>query len=216
MMNNEVNKIRENPQNLSHPRFNNEKIAILSYGAGNVASVRNALERLGYNAFISDNPNELLKADKLIFPGVGHATHAMERIRQKELDKVLKSFDRPMLGICLGMQLMGNLSEEGQTQGLAIMNFDVKLFKLTEKVPHMGWNSIQITDNPLFKGIPNETFFYFVHSYYAEICSHTVATCKYEVPFTAAVNKDNYFGVQFHPEKSGEAGMEVLKNFIEL
>lgn len=192
------------------------KIAILSYGAGNVASVHNALERLGINTIITDKPNELMMADKLIFPGVGHATHAMENIKSKGLDKVLKSFDRPLLGICLGMQLMGKMSEEGSTQGIGLMDFNVKLFKINEKVPHMGWNSIETTENPLFKGIPNGSFFYFVHSYYAEVSEETIATCNYSLPFTAAANKDNFFGVQFHPEKSGEMGLEILNNFINI
>lgn len=192
------------------------KIAILSYGAGNVASVQNALDRLGINSFISDKPDELMMADKLIFPGVGHATHAMENIKSKGLDKVLKSFDRPLLGICLGMQLMGKISEEGPTQGLGLMDFNVKLFKITEKVPYMGWNSVDVIDNPLFKGIPNASYFYFVHSYYAEVSKETVATCNYSIPFTAAVSKNNLFGVQFHPEKSGELGIEILENFINI
>lgn len=192
------------------------KIAILSYGAGNVASVQNALERLGVKAFISDNSAELMQADRLIFPGVGHATHAMQQIKQRGLHEVLKSFERPLLGICLGMQLMGRRSEEGATQGLGLIDFDVKQFKISAKIPHMGWNSIDIRESLLFKGIPNGSYFYFVHSYYAQICKNSIATCEYEIPFTAAVSKDNYFGVQFHPEKSGEAGMEILRNFINL
>jgi len=130
------------------------KIAILSYGAGNVASVQNALERLGISAFISDKPTELMQADRLIFPGVGHATHAMQQIEQRGLNEVLKSYKRPLLGICLGMQLMGNQSEEGKTQGLGLIDFEVKQFKISAKVPHMGWNSIEISESPLFKGIP--------------------------------------------------------------
>ena len=193
-----------------------KKIAILSYGAGNVASVQNALERLGVNAFISDNPAELMQADRLIFPGVGHATHAMQQIEQRGLNDVLKSFKRPLLGICLGMQLMGSRSEEGATQGLGLIDFDVKQFKISEKVPQMGWNSIDFSESPLFKGITNGTYFYFVHSYYAQVCKNSIATCEYEIPFTAAVSKDNYVGVQFHPEKSGEAGMELLRNFVNL
>lgn len=192
------------------------KIAILSYGAGNVASVQDALERLGVKAFISDNPAELMQADRLIFPGVGHATHAMQQIEQRGLNEVLKSYKRPLLGICLGMQLMGRRSEEGATQGLGLIDFDVKQFKISAKIPHMGWNSIDIRESLLFKGIPNGSYFYFVHSYYAQICKNSIATCEYEIPFTAAVSKDNYFGVQFHPEKSGEAGMEILRNFINL
>lgn len=209
-------QITDNRQLITLKKNTMKKIAILSYGAGNVASVQNALERLGIEAFISDNPSELMQADKLIFPGVGHASHAMERIKQKGLDEVLKSFDRPLLGICLGMQLMGKISEEGPTNGLGLMDFNVKLFKIKEKVPHMGWNSIDIDPNPLFNGIPNGSYFYFVHSYYAQICENTTARCNYEIPFTAAVWKNNLFGVQFHPEKSGELGIELLENFINL
>lgn len=215
MMNNKVEKICENQQNQRHLR-SKTKIAILSYGAGNVASVQNALERLGVNAFISDNAAELMQADRLIFPGVGHATHAMQQIEQRGLNEVLKLFKRPLLGICLGMQLMGSQSDEGKTQGLGLIDFDVKQFNISAKVPHMGWNSINISESPLLKGIPNGTYFYFVHSFYAQIATNTIATCEYEIPFAAAVSKDNYFGVQFHPEKSGEAGMEILKNFIGL
>jgi len=215
MMNNKVEKICENQQNQRYPR-SNTKIAILSYGAGNVASVQNALERLGVNAFISDNAAELMQADRLIFPGVGHASHAMQQIEQRGLNEVLKLFKRPLLGICLGMQLMGSQSEEGATQGLGLINFDVKQFNISAKVPHMGWNSINISESPLLKGISNGTYFYFVHSFYAQIATNTIATCEYEIPFAAAVSKDNYFGVQFHPEKSGEAGMEMLRNFVNL
>jgi len=215
MMNEEAKIISVNHQNQRYPR-SNTKIAILSYGAGNVASVQNALVRLGVNAFISDNLAELMQADRLIFPGVGHATHAMQQIEQRGLSEVLKLYKRPLLGICLGMQLMGSQSEEGATQGLGLIDFDVKQFKIWEKVPHMGWNSIDIIENPLFKDIPNGTYFYFVHSYYAQVCKNSIATCEYEIPFTAAVSKGNYFGVQFHPEKSGEAGMEMLRNFVNL
>ena len=220
-MNIEEKKIRDNQSNqrsryLSGLRSKNQKIAILSYGAGNVASVYNALERLGVKATISDDPKTLNTADKLIFPGVGHATHAMERIREKGLDTVLKTFNRPMLGICLGMQLMGKTSEEGPINGLGLMDFDVKLFKTKEKVPHMGWNRIETIENPIFKGIPNGSYFYFVHSYYAEISENTIATCNYSIPFTASAFKNNLFGVQFHPEKSGEVGMGLLRNFTEI
>lgn len=216
MLNNEVKGIRDNQPNQRYRRSNEQRVAILSYGAGNVASVKNALERLGVNAFISENPSELMQADRLIFPGVGHAAHAMEQIKTKGLDKVLQTFERPLLGICLGMQLMGNSSEEGATHGLGLIDFNVKKFNINEKVPHMGWNSIQLTDSILFKSIPSNSFFYFVHSYYAEICRNSIATCDCEIPFTAAVCKENYFGVQFHPEKSGDAGMQVLRNFINL
>lgn len=191
-------------------------IGIVSYGAGNVASVQNALDRLGMKSFISDDKLALKKAEKLIFPGVGHAGHAMENLSRKGLDQLLKDFKGPVLGICLGMQLMGKESEEGPTKGLGLLDFDVKRFRISEKIPHMGWNTVEAIDNPLFEGIPQGSYFYFVHGYYAEMDSSTIATATYEIPFTAAIIKDNYFGVQFHPEKSGEAGARLLQNFIQL
>ena len=192
------------------------RIGILSYGAGNIASVKNSLNRLGINSFLSSSPQELMKADKVIFPGVGHATLTMQNIERNGLDRLLKKYPNPMLGICLGMQLMGADTEEGPTKGLGIIDFKVKLFGKGLKVPHMGWNSITPKESPLFKGIPNGSYFYFVHSYYGLVCQSTIATCSYGVEFTAAVAQGNSYGLQFHPEKSGDAGMEVLRNFVTL
>ncbi|MEE4178350.1 MAG: imidazole glycerol phosphate synthase subunit HisH [Bacteroides sp.] len=191
-------------------------IGIVSYGAGNVASVQNALDRLGVKSFISDDKKALQKADKLIFPGVGHATHAMENLSLRGLDQFIKDFKRPVLGICLGMQLLGMESEEGPTTGLGLFDFQVKQFKISEKIPHMGWNTVEFIDNPLFLGIPQNSYFYFVHGYYAELGSVTMAKTVYEIPFTTSAKKDNFFGVQFHPEKSGETGSRLLQNFINL
>ena len=192
------------------------KIGILSYGAGNIASVKNSLNRLGINSFLSSSPQELMMADKLIFPGVGHATLTMQNIERNGLDRLLKEYTNPILGICLGMQLMGSNTEEGPTNGLGMINFRVKLFGTGLKVPHMGWNSITPKESPLFKGIPCGSFFYFVHSFYGEVCQNTIASCNYGIDFTAAVAHGSQYGVQFHPEKSGDAGMEVLRNFVQL
>jgi glutamine amidotransferase len=193
------------------------KTGIISYGAGNVASVQNALTRLGESSFVSSDINELSKAERLIFPGVGHAQRAMEALKERGIDKFFENYNRPVLGICLGMQLMGINSEEGETNALGLIDFKVKKFTRQLKVPHTGWNSISIaTPNPLFRGIDIGTYFYFVHSYFAPLCSNTIATCNYGNDFTAAAVRDNYYGVQFHPEKSGDAGSELLKNFIDL
>ncbi len=190
---------------------------IISYGAGNVASVENALKRLGESSFVSSDIKELSKADRLIFPGVGHAQRAMGALMERGIDKFLENYNRPVLGICLGMQLLGIYSEEGETKALGLIDFEVKKFTGQLKVPHTGWNSISIaTPNPLFKGIDCGTYFYFVHSYFAPLCSNTIATCNYGTDFTAAVCQNNYYGVQFHPEKSGDAGMQLLQNFFRL
>lgn len=192
------------------------KVAIAAYGAGNLASVVNALERLGANATIATNANELLAADRVIFPGVGHASQAMTMLKERGLSKAIVNFKQPLLGICLGMQLLGKRSEEGSTTGIGALNFEVKRFDVSLKIPHMGWNTIQEPRGKLFEGIPSETFFYFVHSYYVPVTPTTTACCTYEISFTAAVEQNNFFGVQFHPEKSGDAGMQLLKNFLKL
>lgn len=181
-----------------------------------MASVQNALDRLGVKSLISDDRKTLEHCDMLIFPGVGHAAHAMENLSRKGLDKVLQDFRRPVLGICLGMQLMGSESEEGPTKGLGLLDFRVKRFDIGGKVPHMGWNSIEVNDSPLFNGIENGSHFYFVHGYYAELFAGTIASSDYEIPFSAAVASGNFFGVQFHPEKSGPAGAKILENFVKL
>jgi imidazole glycerol-phosphate synthase subunit HisH len=161
-------------------------------------------------------PEDIAGADKLIFPGVGHAGPAMAFLRQSGIDKAIRNYNKPLLGICLGMQLMGSHSEEGNTSGLAVFPEKVKRFAPGVKIPHMGWNQINNPTGVLFTDIPAGTHFYFIHSYFMETGTHTVATCHYQQAFSAAAACENFFGVQFHPEKSGEAGMQVLKNFLSI
>jgi imidazole glycerol-phosphate synthase subunit HisH len=191
-------------------------IAILKYNAGNIKSVQNALIRLGYESIITDIPSELTKADKVIFPGVGEASSAMQYLTEKGLDKTILSLRQPVLGICLGLQLMCRYSEEADTKCLGIFDADVKLFPPVDKIPHMGWNNCMTLRGELFKGLTVDDDLYFVHSYYAEISSHTSATCDYIVPFSAAMQKDNFFATQFHPEKSAGKGEILLQNFLKL
>lgn len=191
-------------------------IAILKYNAGNVTSVENAVKKLGYEVVITDDVEILKTAEKVIFPGVGEASSAMKYLGEKGLDKVLTGLKQPVLGICLGMQLMCNSSEEGETQGLGIFNTKVLKFPAQGLVPQMGWNNFTSLKGELFKGINPDDNCYFVHSYYAEICSETIAVNDYILPFSAALNKDNFYATQFHPEKSGEVGQRILKNFLEL
>ena len=191
-------------------------IAIIKYNAGNVKSVQNAIKRLGYQSIITDDPILIMKADKVIFPGVGEASSAMKYLKSKGLDVVIKAYSQPFLGICLGLQLMCNKTEEGNTKCLGIFDTDVKLFPKTEKVPQMGWNNLRALKGKLFsKILPNDDV-YFVHSYYAELNENTVAICDYIQPYSAALEKDNYYATQFHPEKSGKVGEQILKKFLEL
>jgi glutamine amidotransferase len=195
-------------------------VAIVKYNAGNIQSVKYALERLNADFVVSDDPKVLRKADKIIFPGVGEASSAMNYLRKTKLDQVLKSLDQPFLGICLGLQLMCNSSFENNTDCLGLFDYQVTKFDDTKgyKIPHMGWNQISFDDkNPLFKNIEQNSYFYFVHSYYVPKGDDTLAFCDYnDIKFSAALHKDNYYGVQFHPEKSGEIGAKILKNFLEL
>ncbi len=191
-------------------------IAIIKYNAGNIRSVQNALNRLGYNSIITDNKEEILAADKVIFPGVGEASSAMKYLRDKGLDDVILSIKKPMLGICLGLQLMCDYSEEGDTKCLGIFNAQVKKFPPNEKVPHIGWNSFSDIKGELFQDIKTDNDMYYVHSYYAEKNSQTVATCDYIKSFASAMQKNNFYATQFHPEKSAEVGTQLLKNFLEL
>ena len=191
-------------------------IAIVKYNAGNIKSVKNALTRLGYNSIITDDPSELINADKIIFPGVGEASSAMIYLKERGLDITISSLRQPVLGICLGLQLMCSHSEEGDTKCLGIFDSGVKLFPPVDKIPHMGWNNFLTMKGDLFKGLTIEDDLYYVHSYYPEISSCTVATCEYILPFSAAMQKDNFYATQFHPEKSAEAGEKILKNFLEL
>ena len=191
-------------------------IALIDYGAGNIRSVQNALTRLGIESKLTNQADELRAADKIIFPGVGDASFAMNQIREYQLDTLIPTLTQPVLGICLGMQLLCNSSEEGTTDALGIFNTSVKEFQPILNVPHTGWNSCEIKSSPLFNGISSDDDFYFVHSFYAEVCTDTIATCDYIEPFSAALQKNNFFGVQFHPEKSAEIGSKLIQNFLEL
>jgi glutamine amidotransferase len=191
-------------------------IAIVKYNAGNIKSVLNSLKRLGYKSIITDNPAELQSADKVIFPGVGEAGSAIRYLMERGLDQTIVSLSQPVLGICLGLQLMCRHSEEGDTKCLGIFDADVKLFPPVDKIPHMGWNNCLTMKGDLFKGLSIKDDLYYVHSYYAEISSCTLATCDYILPFSAAMQKGNFYATQFHPEKSAEKGEKILKNFLEL
>lgn len=191
-------------------------IALIDYGAGNIRSVQNALSRLGVESLLTNRPEELRTADKIIFPGVGEASFAMNQLREQGLDNIIPTLTQPVLGICLGMQLLCNFSEEGQTKALGIFDTTVKEFEPILNVPHTGWNSCEMKPSPLFEGISSNDDFYFVHSFYAEICADTLATCDYIQPFSAALQKDNFFGVQFHPEKSAGIGSKLIQNFLKL
>lgn len=191
-------------------------IAIIKYNAGNISSVKNALTRLGYNSIVTDDREEILNADKVIFPGVGEASTAMKYLKDKKLDQTILEIKKPMLGICLGQQLMCDFSEEGNTTCIGIFKTDVKKFPNTDIVPHMGWNSFVDLKGDLFKGVVSANDVYFVHSYYAEINEDTTAVCDYIKPFSAAMQKNNFYATQFHPEKSADIGEQILKNFLEL
>ena len=192
------------------------ELVIIKYNAGNVVSVANALMRLGVRARLSDDPEQIRRADKVIFPGVGEASTAMEYLRMRGLDKLIAGLRQPFLGICLGLQLMCDHSEENDTECLGIFSLRVKKFKPVQKVPHMGWNIIRDIKGPLFEGVDHSAFIYFVHSYYAEIGAETVAVSDYIQPFSAALNKDNFYAVQGHPEKSGRTGERILENFLKI
>lgn len=190
---------------------------IIDYGAGNVFSVATALERLGVRSALTSDPDVIRRAERVIFPGVGQAGQAMERLVRTGLDEVIPRLTVPVLGICLGMQLMCARSEEGQTEGLGIFPLDVKKFGDGVKVPHMGWNNLTELKGPLFKGLGEEApRMYFVHSYYVPVSGFSAAVCDYGFAFSAALEKDNFFGCQFHPEKSSAMGQAVLKNFLKL
>ena len=191
-------------------------IAILKYNAGNSTSVENALLRLGYDCVVTDDKKTLLEADKVIFPGVGEAKSAMMYLKNKGLDQVILNLKQPILGICLGLQLMCSESEEGNTKCLGIFKNKVLRFNQTELVPHMGWNNIAKLKGKLLKGIENNADTYFAHSYYAELSADTAAICEYIVPFSAALERKNFYATQFHPEKSASIGEKIVKNFLEL
>lgn len=192
------------------------KVAIVKYNAGNVRSVTYALQRLGIEPCISDEAEVLRSADKVIFPGVGEAGTAMAYLKQRGLDQLIPTLRQPVLGVCLGLQLMCRHSEESDTPCLGIFEVEVKRFPPKEKVPHMGWNLIEQTQGPLFSGLSAEAYLYYVHSYYAELSSHTIARTDYILPYSAALQKDNFYALQAHPEKSGKDGEKILENFLRL
>ena len=194
-------------------------IAIIQYNAGNIQSVLYALERIGAEAIVTDNKEAIMAADKVIFPGVGEASTAMNYLKERNLDQVILSLKQPVLGICLGMQLMCTFSEENNTNCLGIFSEQVKKFIPTEqnlKVPQMGWNTINHLKSDLFNGVNEESFVYFVHGYYAAIGEHTIAQTNYILEYSSALHKDNFYGVQFHPEKSAAVGEQIIQNFLNI
>ena len=192
------------------------KIAIIDYGAGNVQSVLFALKRLGFEGTVTNDWNTIKSADKVIFPGVGEASSAMKMLQESGLDVLIPTLKQPVLGICLGMQLMCKHSEEGNTNGLGIFDVNVVKFSQEVKVPQIGWNTIYNLKTPLFEGIKENEFMYLVHSYYAPLSENTIATTNYELEYSTALQRDNFYGVQFHPEKSGVFGEQIMKNFLNL
>lgn len=191
-------------------------IAIVKYNAGNIRSVENALNRLGAEAVISDDPSVLASADRLILPGVGEASSAMKYLKERNLDQLIKQRTKPTLGICLGLQLFCAYSEEGKTDCIGIFDEVVRKFPPEDKVPHMGWNELTDLKGPLFKGLNEGSDVYFVHSFYAEAGTDTAAVCNYITPFSAALQKDNFYATQFHPEKSASIGETILTNFLNI
>lgn len=193
---------------------------IIKYNAGNIRSVLFALERIGVQATVTDEPEQLLKADRVIFPGVGEASTAMQYLRERKLDELIVSLKQPVLGICLGMQLLCDHSEENDTACLSVFKgVRVRHFEpgtSSEKVPQIGWNQIRQLSSPLFKNVTDGSYCYFVHGYYADLSSHTIATTDYILPYSSALQQDNFYGVQFHPEKSAAAGEQILKNFLAI
>ena len=197
-------------------------LVIIKYNAGNIQSVLYALERIGVEAKVTDDIPEIRRADKVIFPGVGEASSAMRYLKERGMDEVIRNLEQPVLGICLGMQLMCRFSEENNVGCLGIFDEDVKYFGNAAisgekmKIPQMGWNNIYNVKSPLFSNVPDNSYVYFVHSYYAALGKHTIATTNYILPYSSALHKDNFYGVQFHPEKSADKGEQILKNFITL
>jgi len=196
-----------------------QKIVVIKYNAGNIYSVVHALRRLGIEQIVTSDEKTILAADKVIFPGVGEAATTMKFLKERGMDKLIKSLKQPVLGICLGMQLMCKRSEEGDVECLNVFDVEVKRFvaqQQNEKIPHMGWNQIYALKSGLFLSTTENQFVYFVHSYYVPLCENTIATVDYIYPFSAALKKDNFYATQFHPEKSGDVGEQILRNFIDL
>lgn len=193
------------------------KVAIVKYNAGNVESVKNALNRLGVKPVLTDDAGELQTADKVIFPGVGEASTAMNYLRARGLDDVIKQLKQPVLGVCLGMQLLCESSEENATTCLGILPYRVKKFESKDlKIPQMGWNNVFDLKSDLFNGVEENSFVYFVHGYYVEAGAETIAACDYGLNFSAAVRRENFYAVQFHTEKSGAVGERILENFLKM
>ncbi|MBL55906.1 MAG: imidazole glycerol phosphate synthase subunit HisH [Flavobacteriales bacterium] len=192
------------------------RIALIDYGAGNVQSVKYAIKRLGFEPILTKDHDVIRDADKVIFPGVGAAKSAMEQLIDSGLDKLIPSLKQPVLGICVGMQLMCNYSEEGDVECLGIIDAEVKKFREGLKIPHMGWNNISDFKSKIFDGLLEGEQFYFVHSFYVPENKYSVALTNYGIRFSAAIQKDNFYAVQFHTEKSGDAGEQILKQFLEL
>lgn len=193
------------------------KVAIIKYNAGNIRSVDHALKRLGVEAVITDDHDSILSAERVIFPGVGEAKSTMAYLKERELDSLLKSLHCPVLGICLGQQLMCSWSEEGDTSCIGIFDEPVRHFPTDGlKVPHMGWNSLDRVNGELVPAVLKGTYVYFVHSYYVPVCEDTAAVTNYMLPFSAAMQRENFYATQFHPEKSGDPGEEILKQFLKL
>jgi glutamine amidotransferase len=192
------------------------RVTLLDYGAGNIQSVQFAFERLGITAVLSNDKEQILASDKVIFPGVGQASQAMKQLKTTGLDLLIPELKQDVLGICLGMQLLCKFTEEGQTKGLGVFDVGIKKFETNVKVPHMGWNLIENLKSNLFEGLKAPTYMYSVHSYYAPKCDFTISTSNYDVEFSSAIQKDNFYGVQFHPEKSSQDGAIILENFLKL
>ena len=202
-------------------------VAIVKYNAGNVYSVVNALKRLGIEPTLTDDAELLKKADKVLFPGQGHAGEAMDYLRARKLDLLIRDLKQPVFGICVGQQLLCRHSEEGDTDCIGIFDAEVKRFvpeRHEDKVPCMGWNKLEVKSegvksekiNPIMKGLGENPYVYFVHSYYVPVCAETIATADYILPYSASMHKNNYYTCQFHPEKSGKVGEQILKNFLDL
>ncbi len=196
-------------------------VAIVKYNAGNIYSVINALKRMDIIPLLTDKPEELMRADKVLFPGQGEARSAMRYLQERHLDEVIRDLKQPVLGICVGQQLLCRYSEEGDTPCIGVFDAEVKRFlpqRHEDKVPAMGWNTLHEMQSPLYKGFAEEEspYVYFVHSYYVPVCEHTIATSHYILPYSASLRKDNFYACQFHPEKSGEAGVRILQNFLAI
>ncbi|MFN4363806.1 imidazole glycerol phosphate synthase subunit HisH [Chryseobacterium hispalense] len=190
-------------------------IAIIKYNGGNVSSVQNSLNRLNVESVVTDDFHLIRKADKVIFPGVGEASSTMKLLKEKGLDQLIPTLKQPVLGVCLGMQLMCKNNEEGNTVGMGIFDIDVKKFPAKNIVPHMGWNTISDFKSGIFSGIEENSDVYFVHSFYCELSENTTSVCDYILPFSASLQKDNFYAMQFHPEKSGDIGSRLLENFLK-